>query len=214
MSRPLKQFNDTILCLADRWSGVRPLLPGFTLLAGGSAVSPDQIARETGHSIEEIKSALEDARCTFDGDGLIVDLFGMMLAPSPHRLQIDGTAVFSCCALWAHVIPKLIDRVVLVESIDPFTNELVRLEITPERVTSIEPQTSVATLAVADAEAINRDVGSAFCRHVRHCASMESARGFAGLFSTRRIVEIGELQEAASDLYTAIWKQMGQGADL
>lgn len=213
MKESIRQFDATIRCLADRWSGARPLLPGFPLLARGRPLATDQIAKVAGISNREIDEVLENARCTLNENGHLIDLFGMMLTPTYHRLEIDGKSIFSCCALWAHVIPKLVDRMVLVESVDPYNSEMVRLEITPEKVKSIKPSTSVATMAVVEPSQIERDVGSAFCRHVRHFASSESACNFAAEFSSRRIVEIEEIHELAIQLYEAIWKSMCDDED-
>lgn len=134
-----------------------------------------------------------------------------LLAPTYHRLEIDGRAVFSCCALWAHVIPKLIDRNVRVESIDPHSNELVHLELTPEKVTSVNPNSAVATMAVADSASIETNVKRAFCSHVRHFASPDSAGEFVLTFSTRRMVSIDELHDLAGKLLSAIWSHLDDG---
>lgn len=204
MRESVRQFDSTVRCLAERWSGAGLLLPGFPLLARGEPLTVGQIAKAAGVDDHEIGEALRKARCAFNESGCLIDLFGMMLAPTYHRLEIDGKAIFSCCALWAHVIPQLIDRVVLVESVDPRSRELVRLEIAPGKVQSVNPGPALATMAVADAASIEKDVGSAFCSHVRHFAWSGSAREFAAASPSRQIVEIDELHEIAGQLHEAI----------
>lgn len=204
MRKSIQRFDATIRCLADRWSGARLLLPGFPLLARGEPVSVGQIASAAGVDDHKIEEALRKARCAFDESGRLIDLFGMMLAPSYHRLEIDGKAVFSCCALWAHAIPKLVDRAVLIESVDPQIREIVRLEIVSGKIHSIDPETAVATMAVADAVSIRQDVGSAFCRHVRHFASSDSAHEFAAASPTCQVVDVHELHEIADQLHARI----------
>ena len=209
MRESIRQFDSTIRCLAERWSGAGLLLPGFPLLARGEPLTVGQIADAAGVNDHEVEAALRKARCAFNESGRLIDLFGMMLAPSYHRLEIDGKAVFSCCALWAHVIPKLLDRVVLVESVDPQSRELVRLEIGPGKVRFVSPGTALATMAVADAASIEQDVGSAFCGHVRHFASSDSAHRFAAKFPSCQVVDVNELHEIAGQFYEAILESLG-----
>jgi alkylmercury lyase len=213
MRESIRQFDPTIRCLAERWSGAVLLLPAFPLLARGEPLTVDQIANAAGVNDHAVEEALRKARCAFNESGCLIDLFGMMLTPSYHRLEIDGKVVFSCCALWSHVIPKLVDRVVQIESVDPQSRELVRLEIAPGKVQSVHPVTALATMAVADAASIEQDVGSAFCRHVRHFASSDSARKFAAESPSCRVVEVDELHEIAAHLHEAIMGRLGDDQD-
>lgn len=211
MRESTQQFDSTIRCLARRWSGARLLLPGFPLLAQGKPLTVAEIASAAGVDDHEVENALGEARCTFNESGQVIDLFGMMLAPTYHRLEIDGRVVFSCCALWAHVVPKLVDGVVLVESVDPQSRELVRLEIAPNKVQSVSPGSALATLAVADAASIEQDVGSAFCSHVRYFASSDSAHQYAAGSPLCTVVDVNELHEIAGRLHETILNSLGDG---
>ncbi len=208
MRESFRRFDTTIRCLAERWSGAGLLLPGFPLLARGEPLTVRQIANAAGVNDREVQEALGKARCAFNERGRLVDLFGMTLAPTYHRLEIDGKSVFSCCALWAHVIPKLVDREVLVESVDPQSRELVRLEIAPGKVQFVNPGAALATMASADAASIEQGVGAAFCRHVRHFASSDSANTFAAASPSCRVVDVDELHEIAGRLHEAILKSL------
>lgn len=210
MKELIRQFDSTIHRLADRWAGAGPLLPGFPLLAQGTPLTASQIADVAGVSVHEIEQALKKARCAFDESGHLIDLFGMMLAPTYHRLEIGGKVVFSCCALWAHVIPRLVDREVLVESVDPYNRNLVRLVIAPEKIKSVDPVGAMATMAVAETASLEQDVGTAFCRHVQHFGSPDSARKFAEEAPSRRVVSVEELNEIAAQLHSAIWEGTGR----
>ena len=195
----------TIRRLADRWAGAGTLLPGFTLLSRGRPLEIEELAAVSGVSVETLAEALDAARCERDARGRLVDLYGLSLAPTLHRLEIGGKFLFSCCALWAHVIPKLVDREVTIESIDPVRRSLVRLSVSPERVESTEPAGAVATVAVATRETISADVGAAFCSQVRHFASRESAEEFAAERPACQVLTLAELQGAADQLHEAIW---------
>ncbi|MEE8583407.1 MAG: organomercurial lyase, partial [Acidobacteriota bacterium] len=110
-------MSSTIDLLADRWEGAGPLLACFPLLAQGEPLPIGRIAEAAGVDIQLIEQALRTARCKCDENGCLTDLFGMSLEPTHHRLEIEGRVVFSCCALWAHVIPRLVERWAEVESV-------------------------------------------------------------------------------------------------
>lgn len=202
-------FRPTLDLLADRWSGAGPLLGAFALFARGRPVAVEEIARAAGTEVGRVERALAAARCERDGAGRVVELYGLTLAPTSQRLEVHGQTLFACCALWAHVIPRLLGATVRVESVDPTFQEVVRLTVSPDGVESADPPASAATLAVAEREAIEADVGAAFCSHVRHHVSRASAEEYAAAGAPRHAVGLEELQAAADYLYAAIWRAAG-----
>ena len=112
---PLDVFLPTLERLATRWRSAGPLLPGFALLARGRPVTVEEIAEAAGIDRGEVERSVDAARCERDPQGRLIDLYGLTLTPTIHRLAIDGKVLFSCCALWAHVIPKLVDGTVEVD---------------------------------------------------------------------------------------------------
>lgn len=197
-------WTETIRLLAERWKGTGILLPALPLLARGRPLAVDEISRASGASVAAVEQALAAGRCERDGSGRLIDLYGMTLTPTIHRMEIGHKIVFSCCALWAHVIPKIVDRDVRVESVDPHTRETVRLRIGPDGVTSVEPEGAMATLAVSSPDAVRTDVCEAFCCQVRHFVSDASAREFAAQNPRRLVVGLDKLQDAAEQLYGMI----------
>jgi len=201
----LQPFLSTLDRLAGRWGSAGPLLPGFPLLAQGRPVSVEEIAKAADTGTRQVEEAVDAARCERDAQGRLIDLYGMTLTPTLHRLTIDGKILFSCCALWAHVIPKLVGATVQVDSVDPLQRELVHLSVSPSGVESANPPGAAATLAVANQEAIDTNVGEAFCHRVRHFVSRESAEAFAAERQTCHAIDVSELQLAAEQLHQSIW---------
>lgn len=208
MSTTLRQapIRQTIHHLAARWRQAEVLLPAFPFLARGRPLAIDDLSRRTGTALGEIERAVRTGRCEQDSAGRLVELYGMTLSPTLHRIEIETKIVFSCCALWAHVIPKLVDNKVSIESIDPVERQVARLEVSPRGIESAEPTGAVATLAIATGAAIESDVSEAFCNQVRHFVSRGSAQRFAQENPRRQVVELDELQEAADQLYDEIWR--------
>ncbi len=197
-------FTETIDLLAERWRAAGSLLPGFGMLAEGKPLPIDQLAAETGVEVDRLRELLVSVRSQFDEDGRLVDIFGMTLERTPHRLEIGSKEAFSCCAMWAHVIPKLINRSLVVHSTDPVTKELVRLSISPVGLESVEPVDAAATMAVAGARDIAADVCAAFCCHVKHFVSRENADLFAAEADCRSALAVQELHDLGTDFYQII----------
>ncbi|MGB6369146.1 MAG: organomercurial lyase [Thermoanaerobaculia bacterium] len=206
----LQRFLPTIELLASRWGSAGPLLAGFPLLAQGRAVPIEEIAMATDTDIGQVEAAVDAARCERDERGHLIDLYGLTLTLTHHRLEIGHKVLFSCCALWAHVIPKLVNAPVRVESVDPTQHEMVRLSLSPDGIESADPPGAAATLAVATQVAIDENVGGAFCCQVRHFISPESAEAFAAERPTCHVVELSELQRTAEQLHQAIWSAVDE----
>ena len=198
-------LDTTIQLLAQRWSQAEALLAAFPLLARGGPLAIAELARSTGARKDQVESAVEAGQCDRDAAGRLIGIYGMTLAPAAHRLEIDGRIVYCCCALWAHVLPKLVGETVRVESVDPIRRELIRLSISPDGLESVEPSGAAAVLVVTDREKLAMNVGAAFCSHVRHFVSKQSAQQFVEEDPARKLVGLPELQEAAEQLHRAIW---------
>lgn len=207
-----RAFAGTIENLAARWSSAGPLLPAFRQLAFGEPLHLTRLAEITGITVEELEERLKAVRCTRDKDGRLIDLFGMTLEKTSIALEIDGATIHSCCALWAVMIPKLVNRTAVVRSTDPLTGQPVRLVVSPEAVESVEPSHAAATTAIASAEEIAANVGAAFCSHTRFFHSRESAERFAKEASSRYAVTVAELHQVGQDLLQAIFARTSANA--
>ncbi|UCC85030.1 MAG: hypothetical protein JSW46_09000 [Gemmatimonadota bacterium] len=198
---------ETIEHIAARWAepDLRLLRQVFPLLAVGQPVAVDRIAQVTGSDPHEVERALLLGRTGRDEEGRVTELFGVMLAPTVHRVEVDEAALFCCCALTAHLVPILTRETAKVESVDPVSRRLVRLTISPSGVRSVEPETAVGTLIRTDREGVLGDVGANFCGHVQHFASSESAAEFVARVPGRYVLAMDEYHESARGLYSAIW---------
>lgn len=202
-----KAVADTIGHLAARWAHAdkRVLRHAFPLLAGGKPVPVERIAEAAGSTASSVQAALELGRAGRDDEGRVVELAGLMLAPTMHRVAIGDIALFSCCALLAQLAPSLIGQPVRVESVDPVTRRLVRLSVGPEGVGVAEPRAAVASFIETEPSGVARDVEASFCRHVHHFASPDSAREFVEVDPRRYLLRIEELNQAAQLLYQEAW---------
>lgn len=193
--------------LANRWvdADKQLLKQVFPLLATGQPVSIDQIAERTGATTAAVEEALRRGRAGRDSKGWVVELSGLMLSPTLHRVEVGGVALFSCCALLAHMTPLFLNTDVILESVDPQSRGLVRLELSPEGVAARTPASAVGSFIEAEPEGVATDVGANFCSHVHHFIDGASARSYVAADPRRLLVEVAELRVAAEDLYHSAW---------
>lgn len=197
--------------LAGRWTGAdrRLLRHVFPMLAEGRPVAVERIAEQTAASRSVVEDALERGRAGRDSEGRIVELSGLMLSPSLHRVKVGDVVLFSCCALLAHLTPLLLDAPITLESVDPHNRGLIRLELTPTKVLAAVPPSVVGSFVETGPLGTAVDIGMAFCSHVHHFTDRESATAFARGDVRRFVVELAELRAAAEDLYQAVWGSTG-----
>lgn len=201
--------SETIGHLAARWAQAdkRILRQVFPLLTKGQPVPVSLIAEVTESNPAAVEAALESGRAGRDANGRVVELSGLMLSPTVHRVEIGDVALFSCCALLAQLVAELLGGTVKVESVDPVSRRIVRLAVGPQGVASVEPAGAVASFVYAEASDMADDVGAGFCSHVQHFASSESADAFVAADSRRYVLAIDDLHEAARLLYREAWAE-------
>jgi alkylmercury lyase len=201
-------ISDTIEHLAARWAHAdkKILRSVFPLLAEGSPVPVTRIAEVTGALPSNVESALRDGRAGRDTEGRVIELSGLMLDPTMHRVEIGDIALFSCCALLALLVPALLGRSIRLESVDPVSRHIVRLDVGPDGVTTVKPEAAVSSFVVTEPSGAAEDVGANFCSHVLLFASPDSASVFVGADPRRYTLGIDRLQEAARMLYQEAWE--------
>ncbi|UCD37599.1 MAG: hypothetical protein JSW54_12345 [Fidelibacterota bacterium] len=199
--------SETIEHLTARW--VKPdksiLKPIFPLLSEGQPVSVRRIVEATGANVESVEQSLELGMTSRDLQGDVTELFGITLAPTTHRLHIGDTTIYSCCALIAQMVPLLIQEQVTIESVDPISHGIVRLRVAPSGIETVDPEGMVCTLVRTDLQDVLGQVSAAFCSHVHHFESPETACKFVAADSRRYTLDVSRFHETAGELYDAIW---------
>ena len=204
MLRP--ELIQTLEHLTARWARAdTPLLRhAFPQMAEGP-VSVPRLAEVAGTTADATGRALDSGRIELDRNGDIVEVFGVTLGKTLHRIGLEHTVLYSCCALVAHVVPRLLNRSIEVHSEDPVTSERVQLQIAPEGLRGVHPDTAMASMVVTDERTIHEDAPVYFCQHVHHFGSRKTAEEFIAGDAGRYIVTIAELDAVARRVHSAIW---------
>ena len=197
----------TIEHLAGRWvrADTQVLKHAFPLLAEGRPVPVNRLGQAASATSVSVNRALDASRVARDDNGDIVEVFGVTLRPTLHRVELGQTALFTCCALVAHVLPRLFGRQLAVRSEDPVTGDIVRFAITPAGVSQVEPETAVASMIATDKSDVQENAPLHFCRHVHHFRSSKTANTFAAGNASRYVVTLSELDAAAQRVYSVVW---------
>ena len=201
------QLVQTIEHLTARWAraDTATLKHVFPLLGEGRPVSLDRLAESSGTTSELAAQAVASGRVTLDGNGDIIELFGVTLSSTPRHIRADVLSLFSCCALVAHVVPRLLGRTVRVRSQDPITGDHVELEVAPDGLRQFQPDTSMASMIATDERTIYQDTPVHFCQHVNHFVSRKSADQFVADRPGRYVLTIRDIDIAAQHVYSSIW---------
>jgi alkylmercury lyase len=152
-------------------------------LAKGHAVDVTQLGRALGISASESHALLQrdSIKCMIypDGQGRVLGFGGLAAKPMHHRFAVNGCELSTWCAWDSLFIPEILGCPARVASPDPETGELVRVVVTPERITSVEPSAAVISFIWPEAQAFRisaTHVMAKFCHFVYFFVSRSSGR--------------------------------------
>lgn len=81
----------------------------YRLLAAGSPVSIDRLAKAAGTGIDETARTLSAwPGVYYDDGGSIIGFWGLAIEPMPHRLNVDGRTLYTWCAWDGLFIPEIL----------------------------------------------------------------------------------------------------------
>ena len=181
----------------DRWL-LAALLP---LLAQGRPVTAADLAGATGRPAPQVQQALSgQGDLETDEQGRVIG-YGLTLRPTPHGFEVDGTQLYTWCALDTLMFPMLLDRPARVVSSCHTTGVPVRLTVTPTGVTELDPPDAVVSVVTPDAPT---SVRSAFCHQVHFFASRESAAPWLAEHPEAVVVGVQEALRLAQPLVQAL----------
>lgn len=147
--------------------------PLLTLLANGKPVTVQDIAAATGHAADEVRQALAALPSLERDEHDRIVGYGITLRPTPHRFELDGTVLYTWCALDTLIVPAQLGRIARVESPCHATGTPVRVTVDPSGISDLDPATAVVSLVTPEDLA---QVRTAFCNQVHFFASPDAAK--------------------------------------
>ena len=135
-----------------------------------------EIASELNLSQEQTKLFLE-LYTERNDEGDIVGLFGLSQNEYAHKFEIGGRNLSTFCAWDTLFLPLLLNKTAKVKVVDPHSKETVRVEISPQGVFSLSPQTAVLSIVIPDDDIETLEQAyQIFCVNVRFFASEKNLR--------------------------------------
>jgi alkylmercury lyase len=125
----------------DQWRIIDKTLQ---LLANGSPVPPEEIAIRLQETPDTVISTLRSFGAEFDKDGNIVGV-GLTLVPTPHVYEVNGSKLYTWCALDALLFPIMLNHTAHIESLDPISGDKIQATVTPDGVEKVEPESAVVS---------------------------------------------------------------------
>ncbi len=176
--------------LDQYWQQLEPHLPRFSAekqrvasvlyeeVAKGQPVDDAQLYRALGRSTTELLDWAAIERFVYrDEGGRMLGFGGLSAAPMHHRFEVDDRILSTWCAWDSLFIPEILGRPARVASPDPESGELVRLVVTPERIEFAEPDETLVSFIMPDAQAFGSsalNVMAKFCHFIFFFASRPS----------------------------------------
>jgi alkylmercury lyase len=169
------------------------LLPHLVrlLATAGEPVTVEHAASTGGWTVEQVRAELaRHPGVDWDTDGRIVG-FGATLRPTPHRFTTgDGQTIYGFCASDALTYPVILARPGRIESTCPSSGQPIRVEVTPDRVVSVDPATAVVSRIRPDAAVA--DVRAEICALGNFFTSPQAAAEWAARYPHGELVPIAE----------------------
>jgi len=180
-------------------------------LSKGEPVSPESLVEAWGMPIENVHAIFEQASALgtlqLDDSGNMVGT-AISLVPSSHKFQIDGKKLYAWCAYDAIYAPGVIGKNAIIDSVDPISNELIRIKVSPEGVTESEPKEIFATVVGMEADA-RGGAESPRCNQMQFFVSEENASRWATDHSGVSIMTVDQLFDVAREFQIEPARQMG-----
>lgn len=143
------------------------------LLARGEPVVLDELAASAGEAGADLARVVRaQPGAEWDSDGRLVG-FGLTPRPTDYRLLVGGKTLYTFCAIDTLLFTVILGEETVVESTCPTTGVPIRLELTPERVTTITPPDAVVSQRLR--QDLIEDLRGNMCDHTRFFASEDAA---------------------------------------
>jgi alkylmercury lyase len=131
--------------LISSFEGSPAIPPLLRLIARGRPVGLAELAAESGQPAPDLERILRAQPGTeWDEEGRLVG-FGLSLRPTAHRYLVGGHTLYTWCATDTLFFTVILGTDAVAASTCPATGEAIRLEITPDAVTSVSPAGAVVS---------------------------------------------------------------------
>ncbi len=165
----------------------------YRLLAEGEPVPVERVAQVLGLAKDFVENILQKWPGVFyDGQKRIIGYWGLALPEMAHRFLVNGQTLYTWCAWDSLFIPAILQQTAEVESTCAATGEKIRLTVSPEGVTQVNPVDSVVSFVTSEAAKLRENVIVNFCHYVHFFSSVEAANQWVSKNSGTFVLSLAE----------------------
>lgn len=170
-----------------------PLL--VRLLALGRPLTVDDLASATCRPARAIEGLLRSQPgVEWDEDGRLVGA-GLSLRPTEHRYTVGGRSLYTWCAADTILFTVILGEPAVAESRCPATGRMIRVELSPDAVVSVDPAEAVVSKRQPAGEVC--DIRGDICNHGHFFASRAAARDWLDQHPDGSVLTVAEASESA-----------------
>lgn len=144
----------------------------YRLLRKGEPVALEDIARESGHDLVDVRGCLQGSS-DLGEDGRVEAVMGLSLRPTQHRIVIEGVQLYTWCALDLLFIPPTLGVTAQIESVSPASDTTIRAVVTPQGIEEVDPAEAVVSVVPLRSDA--DEIRGSFCNFVHFFASEDES---------------------------------------
>ncbi len=115
-------------------------------LLRGEALDLASLAAEVGVDPPMVADTLANLNASgaiYVRDGTVIAAYPLSAAPTRHRVRLEGTIVYACCAIDALAVPAMADGAATIESRCSYCDAVVTVEMADDRVIASRPGSPV-----------------------------------------------------------------------
>ncbi len=190
----LKAFPDSFMKLDP--DEQRVSLAIYRALAKGNPVASADIASLSDTKESRVLELLDNWPGVYqDAEGRVVGYWGLAIPEMPHQIQLPDSKVFGWCAWDTLFIPQLIGQTAEVISKSQVSEEIIRLCVSPDGISSLDDNDVYVSFLQPEEEAMTEDVIGSFCHYVYFFASLAEGRSWTASHPGTYLLPLEEAYE-------------------
>jgi alkylmercury lyase len=192
------------------------VVTAYRLLGGGAPVAVDVLAAAAGWSTADVEARLGGwpGGVYLDDNGRLEGLWGLAVQDvMPHWASLAGGAkVWFWCALDPLFILPALGSSAELHSVCPTTNQAIRVRVTPQEVTALEPASTVVSFLMPERD-FTDEVRASFCHFVSFFALPEAADEYVAKHPGTFWVTLAEAGEVGRQLAARAFPELADDRD-
>jgi alkylmercury lyase len=167
----------------------------YRALAEGQPVSAGRLATLASVPVELAEALFEHGKALggeWDAEGRLLGNV-LTLIPTQHHFRVNNKDLYTWCSMDAIHLPGLLGQPAEVESVDPISDQVIRLRIPPDGVPTYQPAETMLSIVLSSGDRSGPQ--SSLCRQMHFFAARENATIWAKDHPAATIMSVEEVYQ-------------------